>query len=71
MPGDSVRFITKFEDFADNMVPYMYHCHVLHHEDDGMMGSFTVIDTSLKSDIHFFDGNEFVVYPNQFMILLS
>ncbi len=45
MPGDSVRFITKFDHFADDSVPYMYHCHLLHHEDDGMMGSFLVIDT--------------------------
>ncbi len=46
MPGDSVKFITKFEDFADEMTPYMYHCHLLHHEDDGMMGSFLVIDST-------------------------
>lgn len=46
MPGDSVTFVTKFEDFADPMVPYMYHCHLLHHEDDGMMGSFLVLDTT-------------------------
>ncbi|MCK6640628.1 MAG: multicopper oxidase domain-containing protein [Bacteroidia bacterium] len=45
-PGDSVRFITRFENFADDSVPYMYHCHLLHHEDDGMMGSFLVIDTT-------------------------
>ncbi len=43
-PGDSVRFITKFTTFADNFVPYMYHCHLLHHEDDGMMGTFLVQD---------------------------
>lgn len=24
----TIRFITKFEDFADSTVPYMYHCHV-------------------------------------------
>ena len=39
----SIRFITKFEDFADDEVPYMYHCHMLTHEDDGMMGQFTVV----------------------------
>jgi blue copper oxidase len=44
MPMQSVSFITKFEDFADPIVPYMYHCHLLHHEDEGMMGSFTVVD---------------------------
>ncbi len=44
MPGDSVQFITKFITFSDSMTPYMYHCHILHHEDDGMMGSFIVFD---------------------------
>lgn len=40
--GDSVMFITKFEDFADTLVPFMFHCHILMHEDDGMMGQFVV-----------------------------
>lgn len=46
MPNDSVKFLTKFETFADPMVPYMYHCHLLHHEDDGMMGTFIVLDST-------------------------
>lgn len=46
-PNDSVRFITKFTTFADNTVPYMYHCHLLHHEDDGMMGTFLVQNPSV------------------------
>lgn len=41
--GDSAQFITKFEDFTDTVVPYMYHCHILMHEDDGMMGQFLVV----------------------------
>jgi blue copper oxidase len=45
-PNETVRFITKFEDFADDSIPYMYHCHLLHHEDDGMMGAFLVLDTA-------------------------
>ncbi len=48
MPGDSVRFITRFEDFANDTVPYMYHCHLLHHEDDGMMGQFIVSSSPEK-----------------------
>jgi blue copper oxidase len=48
-PNDTVRFITKFTTFADNTVPYMYHCHLLHHEDEGMMGTFLVVDTTLLS----------------------
>ncbi len=39
----TVRFITKFEDHADDPIPYMYHCHMLTHEDEGMMGQFTVV----------------------------
>jgi len=42
-PGNGVvRFITKFEDFYNDTLPYMYHCHMLTHEDDGMMGQFVV-----------------------------
>ena len=40
--GEVARIIMKFEDFADAETPYMYHCHILEHEDAGMMGQFTV-----------------------------
>lgn len=40
----SARVITRFDDFADPEMPYMYHCHLLMHEDEGMMGQFLVID---------------------------
>lgn len=63
MPNDSLKFITKFETFADKITPYMYHCHILHHEDDGMMGSFVVIDTTATS-VFKLEKNGFVVYPN-------
>ena len=36
------RFLTSFNDFADDTVPYMYHCHMLTHEDQCMMGQFVV-----------------------------
>lgn len=45
-PGDSLMFITKFEDFADSTVPYMFHCHILMHEDAGMMGQFIVTENT-------------------------
>jgi len=48
-PGDTLRFIMRFEDFADKDIPYMYHCHLLHHEDDGMMGTFLVLDSALNN----------------------
>lgn len=41
-PMHTVRFITRFEDFSNDTIPYMYHCHMLTHEDDGMMGQFIV-----------------------------
>jgi bilirubin oxidase len=40
----TVKFIAKFDDFTDHMTPYMYHCHMLVHEDEGMMGQFLVWD---------------------------
>jgi FtsP/CotA-like multicopper oxidase with cupredoxin domain len=38
-----VRFITQFETFYNDTLPYMYHCHMLTHEDHGMMGQFVVL----------------------------
>ncbi|HHJ19263.1 MAG TPA: copper oxidase, partial [Gammaproteobacteria bacterium] len=40
-PGDTVRFIGRF-DPAVNTGNYMYHCHILEHEDAGMMGFFRI-----------------------------
>jgi len=42
-PDSTVRVITEFSDFADPRRPYMYHCHILEHEDAGMMGQFVVV----------------------------
>lgn len=42
-PGSAVRVIAEFADFADPRHPYMYHCHILEHEDAGMMGQFVVV----------------------------
>ena len=35
----SYRLIMRFTDYADPDHPYMYHCHLLRHEDSGMMAS--------------------------------
>ena len=40
--GEQVRLLLQFADYADPDAPYMYHCHILEHEDAGMMGQFTV-----------------------------
>lgn len=41
--GELVRIVVRFEDFADPDNPYMYHCHILEHEDQGMMGQFLIV----------------------------
>lgn len=40
--GQEVTFKVIMTDYTDAVVPYMYHCHFLEHEDNGMMGQFTV-----------------------------
>jgi len=36
------EIIVRFDHLATEQFPYMYHCHILEHEDRGMMGQFTV-----------------------------
>ncbi len=40
--NETVELAVKFEHEASIDYPYMYHCHILEHEDAGMMGQFTV-----------------------------
>jgi bilirubin oxidase len=59
-----VRFIAKFDDFADSLHPFMFHCHISLHEDEGMMGQFIVTDKATAiSDIQK-NTPLFSVYPN-------
>lgn len=39
--NEYVRFRTHFSDFTGRSV---YHCHLLYHEDHGMMGAFDILD---------------------------
>ena len=41
-PFETIRIIKRFHDYADPQIPYMYHCHILEHEDLGMMGQWVV-----------------------------
>ncbi|KIC35697.1 hypothetical protein RA27_22610 [Ruegeria sp. ANG-R] len=41
-PGSVSELLVRFDHQADAKTPYMYHCHILKHEDCGMMGQFTV-----------------------------
>jgi len=68
-PMETIRFITKFEDFSNASVPYMYHCHLLTHEDDGMMGQFLVTSPTDVKDKYSSLPNSFSLnqnYPNPF-----
>jgi FtsP/CotA-like multicopper oxidase with cupredoxin domain len=50
VPGDSsLRLIIRFSDYADPDTPYMYHCHMLFHEDAGMMGQFVVVEPGQRA----------------------
>jgi FtsP/CotA-like multicopper oxidase with cupredoxin domain len=43
-PGTTARLAVRFSDYTDPTTPYMLHCHVLTHEDNGMMAQFTVVE---------------------------
>lgn len=43
-PHETMRIVTRFEDYSDPDVPYMFHCHLLEHEDRGMMGQLVVVE---------------------------
>ena len=70
--GARLTFIAEFDTFPDNEIKasngYMYHCHILTHEDNSMMHQFTVVDSAT-----YFDGGTSTsqvlaaplkVYPN-------
>jgi len=42
-PREQVRLLLRFEEHTDPDLSYMYHCHILEHEDAGMMGQFVVV----------------------------
>ncbi|MET7423970.1 multicopper oxidase domain-containing protein [Dactylosporangium sp. NPDC005555] len=43
-PRRRYSLIARFADHADPTTAYMFHCHVLRHEDEGMMGQFVVVE---------------------------
>lgn len=44
VPGKTkVRMAVEFGRHTDPKTPYMYHCHILKHEDKGMMGQFVLV----------------------------
>ncbi|MEV8517295.1 multicopper oxidase domain-containing protein [Dactylosporangium sp. NPDC051484] len=43
-PRQQYSIIARFADYADPTTAYMFHCHVLKHEDEGMMGQFVIVE---------------------------
>ncbi|MBP5929089.1 multicopper oxidase family protein [Streptomyces scabiei] len=43
-PNTPVRLALSFRAPTDRRTPYMYHCHLLQHEDQGLMGQFVVVE---------------------------
>jgi bilirubin oxidase len=41
--NETVSFVARFADYASNDYPFMYHCHMSNHEDEGLMSQFLVI----------------------------
>jgi FtsP/CotA-like multicopper oxidase with cupredoxin domain len=41
-PSQTVQIVMQFLDYADANNAYMLHCHIVTHEDEGMMGAFYV-----------------------------
>jgi blue copper oxidase len=63
-PMETVRLITQFTDFANDSVPYMLHCHMLTHEDKGMMLQFEVVESTTGSRDEQMNSGVINVYPN-------
>ncbi len=47
--GSTVRIALRFDGPPDPDIPYMYHCHLLSHEDLGMMGQFVVVEKGRRA----------------------
>ena len=62
--GGSVTFVAKFDNYSDATWPYMYHCHALTHEDEGMMGQFLVVGNATAVNEPTRAPKDFSLYPN-------
>ena len=61
--NDTVSFVARFDDYADAIHPFMYHCHFAPHEDGGMMQQFVVVDNTGVGNTEKPSG-DYTVYPN-------
>lgn len=59
----TIKFIAKFSDYADSLHPYMFHCHIALHEDEGMMGQF-VVGNPPAGILDINENSHLKLYPN-------
>lgn len=50
-PNATVTLAVELGYHPDPTVPYMYHCHMLFHEDQGMMGQFVIAEPGQEADL--------------------
>ncbi|MFY1688289.1 multicopper oxidase family protein [Plantactinospora sp. WMMB782] len=50
-PGGRLRLAVRFLAHSDPRTPYMFHCHLLAHEDAGMMGQFITVSARDESQV--------------------
>jgi blue copper oxidase len=62
--GGTVTLVMKYSDFSDSDMPYMYHCHILSHEDGGMMGQFLVNPRITATSTASIANNHILIAPN-------
>jgi len=62
--GENVTFVAKFDDYADAIHPFMYHCHFSNHEDGGMMGQFVVKPQATAVEKNIESVPDFSLFPN-------
>lgn len=49
--GATVRIAVQFGEYTDPNHPLMYHCHLLLHEDKGMMGQFVIVEPGTEEQV--------------------
>ena len=47
--NEQVQIIVKFDQYASNTDPYMFHCHMITHEEENFMGQFLVVNNEAES----------------------
>ena len=69
--NESIRFIMRFPDYPDPEYSFMYHCHLLQHEDDGMMAQFIIVDSTFYNSVLEPDQVLSKLYPNPSVDLVT